>query len=95
MTGRLSGIFSFGGRRRSSNNATWSHSRNTLVANLPLEHDPLAVVEQSGPGLEVVEHILHGLHFGDRMVEFGHRGVAGMHVGVYQAGQDHLAVEVE
>jgi hypothetical protein len=29
------------------------------------------------------------------MVEFGHRGVAGMHVGVYQAGQDHLAIEIE
>ncbi len=60
-----------------------------------LEHDPLAVLQLRRPHPEVVEHVLHRFHIGDRVVELGHGRPTRVNVRIDQAGQDHLAVQIE
>ena len=59
-----------------------------------LELQPLAFRHDLGARGEVIEHVLDGLHIRDGVIVLRHRG-GGMHMGIDEAGENHLAVEID
>src|SRR6266571_9332633 len=71
--------------------------RITLLAQ-PGDEDladvnPLALLERAGTLADVVQDVLDGFYFGDRMIELRH-GRVRMDVRINQAGQYHLSLKV-
>ena len=49
----------------------------------------------SARDVDVIQHVRDRFHLGDRVIELGHAGIGRVRVRIDQAGQDHLALEVD